>query len=701
MNINIKLINTVVKDRLNEIAEQENLLPKLSFGFRKNCSASTCVNYVVNRVHETKLERKQAIAVFLDLSGAFDSVDLSTLMDVLACNGIPNKLLSWLRIYLSRRKMVLRTEQGETTVLTSEGLPQGCPISPTMFNLYTAPLHKVTVEDCELVQFADDFTVLAKGANLDETAIKINIFLGKLSTVLSAMNFKLNVQKSAAIVFSNKNHEKLEIKIGQETVTINNTHKLLGFTLDRTLTFRRHIEEVTNQGTAKLNIIKLLGRRNSNASPDTLVKIGNAIIRSKTEYGAQIYGAAATTNLKKIQTLHNTYLRYAMRFLRTTPIHVILAEAGQMPVKDRIEMLTLKGILKSTFHENQLQPFVEKAIKTEEGNGSFLTTVAVKHNDVISQLHPKNQSATGRHNKVDASERAKIAIKLFREQKCKTEYNNHFWKQKFLQTLAEEYTGFHILYTDGSKSPLGTATATYDSTDQPVESFKINHNFSITNAELLGILHAVKMINRKEYAKAVIMTDSSGACQTLLNDSLVNENYLAAMTWEKIRASEYKDIRIQWIPSHQGIAGNERADTEAAAAGMGAQNLFNALTLGDTLKLAEKEIWDGWTREYQETSKQKGAAHFQLMKAPGKRIWCHGLTLTTEQKRIISRIRSGHTLTKDRLKRWGWETDDLCEICEEQENLHHLLYECPKFNKEWSSTYWNTTSHWAKFCSKT
>lgn len=37
-------------------------------------------------------------------------------------------------------------------------------------------------------------------------------------------------------------------------------------------------------------------------------------------------------------------------------------------------------------------------------------------------------------------------------------------------------------------------------------------------------------------------------------------------------------------------------------------------------------------------------------------------------------------MTKDRKARWKWESDDLCEVCEEREDINHLLYICPMYN---------------------
>ena len=70
------------------------------------------------------------------------------------------------------------------------------------------------------------------------------------------------------------------------------------------------------------------------------------------------------------------------------------------------------------------------------------------------------------------------------------------------------------------------------------------------------------------------------------------------------------------------------------------------------------------------------------METPGTKIWFHNLNLTTEEKIIIGRIRTGHTNTKERRYKWGWEDTDECDLCGEKDDILHLLYDCPKFNIE-------------------
>ncbi|XP_065073530.1 uncharacterized protein LOC135697686 [Ochlerotatus camptorhynchus] len=139
-------------------------------------------------------------------------------------------------------------------------------------------------------------------------------------------------------------------------------------------------------------------------------------------------------------------------------------------------------------------------------------------------------------------------------------------------------------------------------------------------------------------------------------------------------------IKIQWIPSHAGIDGNEIVDQAAVRKTTDQQSDFNGITMGDAINLSKKEVWSDWTEQYKRTSTSKGRWHFRIAETPYQRIWSNNLWLTALQIRMLSRIRSGHTLTKDRRAKWKIEQDEFCDLCEETEDLRHVLYYCPRYN---------------------
>ncbi|KAL4132883.1 hypothetical protein QTP88_009960 [Uroleucon formosanum] len=82
----------------------------------------------------------------------------------------------------------------------------------------------------------------------------------------------------------------------------------------------------------KLNsIIKILSHASWGADSMSLIKIFNAIIQSKINYGSILYRTAAKSTLKLIDTVNNSGLRLAIGAFRSSPILSIYNIAGIPP----------------------------------------------------------------------------------------------------------------------------------------------------------------------------------------------------------------------------------------------------------------------------------------------------------------------------------------------------------------------------------
>ncbi len=139
------------------------------------------------------------------------------------------------------------------------------------------------------------------------------------------------------------------------------------------------------------------------------------------------------------------------------------------------------------------------------------------------------------------------------------------------EIINKKWSKHFQIYTDGSKSPEtgSTAAAFYVPQYDYTRRFKLNPNLTVFTSELIAIEKALEF-NRIQprHKQTVILTDSMSAIQALNSgqsktrpDKIHKIKRLISFSIE-----EGKEINIEWVPSHVGIPGNEKADAAATVA---------------------------------------------------------------------------------------------------------------------------------------
>ena len=98
-------------------------------------------------LEQRHMYRRPKILVFLDFKGAFDSVDRSVLLNILAQQGMPQKFVHIIRSLYSHTSGRVRV-YGELSKSfpTKSGVRQGCPLSPFLFNFVIDEIMRRTLE---------------------------------------------------------------------------------------------------------------------------------------------------------------------------------------------------------------------------------------------------------------------------------------------------------------------------------------------------------------------------------------------------------------------------------------------------------------------------------------------------------------------------------------------------------------------------
>ena len=232
----------------------------------------------------------RTVIVALDLSRAFDIVNIGIIMKIILETTLPPK---GRQTYVTFRNINSKYRR------VKQGVPQGGVLYPTLFNLYMSRL-PLSPEGIKLITFADNCALLSSITNIDEICSKLNSFLPVVHNCFVSNQLEISPEKSTATLFSTWTKEvktQLDLVIGNQNIPKLTRSKILGVTIVNMLTFCAHGKSVQNKMQARTNILKSLAGSSWGKDKETLTITYIAIGRSISNYAALIWSPQQAVQL--------------------------------------------------------------------------------------------------------------------------------------------------------------------------------------------------------------------------------------------------------------------------------------------------------------------------------------------------------------------------------------------------------------------
>ena len=675
-----KLLEKMVDRRLRWFLESKGHIDKCQSGFRRGRSTTDCLASLATEAQDAFRKKQYLLCVFFDLEKAYDTCWKHLIMKELHKFGLRGELAKLIEDYLTNRKFRVKVDSSLSEQYTQEmGVPQGGVLSCTLFNIAINTAVAVIKGLVSYSLYVDDKRIAYAHTSIDICRRMIQRALNALHKWSLETGFRFSTDKTEWMIF----YSYIQAPTNTITLTLNDkvlkqvtTKKFLGLIFDRLLNWQNHVSYLRGKTMSALNIIQVISRCNRGTDSKTLLRIYRAIVRSKLDYGCQVYGTE-TSYLDPLDPVHHKGIRVCIGAYRSSPIDSLYVEANEPSLKVRRQILQLQYYARMKQFPPDRVPLRldDTSLDGEYSRPSTKpVTLGYRVRQAVTRLDLNIPNiALLTESKLGPWElpTPKVCMELAKYPKSSTtdeKYLQHF--------LSHKHTSDIDIYTDGSKSDncvgSGVAIIKRGKVEGSIKR-RLHETATVFTAELFAIKLALISLKTSRGITCTIYSDSRSALQAIQNQSL------KSMVMEILEL--YKElgkrgicITLCWIPGHAGISGNDLADHEAKEATDLNVISTQDIPVSDVKSYMKRKVIDKWKLDWENKAEPNKLKEI----CPTVKGTPLNLGLTRKDSWKLTRLRIGHTRLTHSFHFTG-EDMGICVECEVPMSVKHILIECGNF----------------------
>lgn len=345
LSVMLKLLERLLYNRWYPLIDE--VVPQDQAGFRSGRSCTDQVLALTNFIESGFQRRLKTGVVFVDLTAAYDTVWkkgllyklLKVIPDLTICDLLCNILSD--RIF-----QVFLNDKSSSFKKLNNGLAQGSVLAPLLFNLYT---HDLPPSVSRRFMYADDIAYACQSKEIDQLNNMLSSDMLLLTEYTRNWRLKPSISKTESSLFHLNNLQamaELRVQFEGEELRHNDNPKYLGVFLDRTLTYKSHLQKLRAKVSTRNNLIRKLAGTSWGANAHCLRISSLSLVYSTAEYCSPVWLNSA--HAKLINTELNTTMRVISGTLKSTPVDWLPVLCDITPPPIRRKTALLREFVKAT-----------------------------------------------------------------------------------------------------------------------------------------------------------------------------------------------------------------------------------------------------------------------------------------------------------------------------------------------------------------
>ena len=638
-------------------------LPKNVYAYREGVSTESALHRIVYRIEKALAEKEFALAVFLDIDGAFSNTSTESMVRALASKGVEVEIVHWLNDLLSNRTAITQLGSEKVEREVEDGAAQGGVFSPPVFNNVGAESVEAVPDrpDQEGHVFADDVNVIASGDDELELGENMQEALDCQVEWSKSHGLNFNPSKTKAMLFTKKiNFAYPALNLDGIPIEYVETFKYLGVTLDTKLSWKKHIKAQVKKAKASLMIGRKMIGKKWGLNPKVTHWLYTAIVRPMLTYGAVVWvncldKKGLTNELRKVQRLALKMITGCMHSTPTAGMETLL---GIAPIEETIKAAALSTCVR--LHNTGY--WIDTEGKTEfKSHVKTLDDIRV----TIPELHfPQDR--------------------LIFKARIENSFTVRIGDRKEMTSSKIRPMPFDPgkvnVFTDGSKDEVSSGAAYFirGHSIRKQEYFNLGEYTTVFQAEITAISTASQAILEEEIQNEQInfYIDSKSAISAL-SGYIVQNKCVAECKRHLNKLCEYGNtVRLNWIPGHADQKGNEIADRLAKrGADMCTVGVTPVIPIS---KCVITHVIEEWMKAEHERVwvNRHDCRQSRLVLPTTRHRWKGILKRDKDDIRLLTQLVTGHANLGYHRFLMSLEDSPDCS-CGETQTAIHILTECP------------------------